>query len=402
MSARLRLLIALLSTTLVAYTVLGALPGHVAGDTTYGQLAVFNEVVRMVNEAYVEPVNMERALATADMGLTEALDGDSAYLDESDFRAYQEPAVNLADAETGATLTRRFAFLMVVACRSGSPCEQAGLRAGDIIKTIDGKHTRAIPAIVGERLLRGAPGSLVKLAVFRGRTEPIDFSVVRERLTTQPVRGRRLESGPGYLRIPEFDAQAAAEAKTEIETLKREGVKSLVLDLRDVATGEVGEAVKVAELLLKGGTVTKLAGRKQAEKVFTADPAKQVWDGPVALLIDNGTAGPAEIVAAALLDAGRAQLVGERTFGRAGVQKAIPLPQGGLVLTVAKYSSPKGNAIHGKGVEPTTAVKSPAPDEDDDDAPQGPTPATATPKADPILDKAIELLQKPVAAPAAA
>src|SRR4029450_11141723 len=178
----------------------GARRGWVAGDATYGQLAVFKEVVRLVNEAYVEPVNMERALSTADMGLTEALDGDSAYLDDADFRAYQEPAVNVADAETGATLTRRFAFLMIVACRPGSPCEQAGLRAGDIIKTIDGKHTRGIAALVGPRLwggrvLAGGRASISKLPVFRGRTEPIEFSVVRERLTPQAVSGRRLEGG---------------------------------------------------------------------------------------------------------------------------------------------------------------------------------------------------------------
>jgi carboxyl-terminal processing protease len=388
------LVIALLSTTLVGYTLLGALPARVAGDTTYGQLAVFNEVVRLVNEAYVEPVNMDRALSTADMGLTEALDGDSAYLDDAEFKAYQEPPVNVADADTGITLTRRFAFLMVVACRPGSPAEKAGLRAGDIIKTIDGKHTRAVPAPVGERLLRGAPGSVVKLAVFRGRTEPIEISVVRERLVPQAARGRKLEQGPGYVRVPDFDAQTAGEVRSEVEALKRDGARQLVLDLRGVATGEVAEAVQVAEIFLKGGVVAKLAGRKAGEKSFAADPARQLWDGPLAVLIDHGTAGPAEIVAAALLDAERAQLVGARTFGRAAVQKPIPLHQGGLVLTVAKYSSPKGNAIHGKGVEPTTAVKAPEPEDDEEGAEPDPAPK---PQADPMLDKAIEVLLKPPA-----
>lgn len=411
MSPRVRLLVALASTSIVAYTLLGSLPGRVAGDTTYGQLAVFNEVVRLVNEAYVEPVNMDRALASADLGLTEALDGDSAYLDEAEFRAFQDPgAQGPSEAEIGATVTRRFAFLVVVATRPGSPAERAGLRAGDVIKTIDGRHTRAIPALVGERLLRGAPGSIVKLAVFRGRTEPIEISVTRERLAPQPVGSRRLEQGPGYLRLPDFDAQTADEARAQLEALKREGVKSLVLDLRGVATGDVGAGVAVAELFLEGGPVAKLTGRSVPEKAWTADAAKRAWDGGLAVLIDHGTAGPAEIVAAALADAGRAQLVGERSFGRAAVQKTIALPRGGLVLTVARYTSPKGTVLHGKGVEPTTAVK-PAEREDDDevDEPEPgaePTPAPApqappeAPKSDPILDKAIELLLAPPAPPA--
>ena len=403
MSPRVRLLVALASTSIVAYTLLGSLPGRVAGDTTYGQLAVFNEVVRLVNEAYVEPVNMDRALASADLGLTEALDGDSAYLDEAEFRAFQEPAQSSADAEIGVTLTRRFAFLLVVATRPGSPAERAGLRAGDVIKTIDGRHTRAISGPVGERLLRGAPGSIVKLAVFRGRTEPIELSVVRERLSPQPVRGRRLEQGPGYLRVPDFDSQTADELRAQVESLKREGATSLVLDLRGVATGDVAEAVKVAELFLDGGLVTKLAGRSVPEKSWNADPARRAWDGPLALLIDSATAGPAEILAAALADAGRGQLVGQRTFGRAAVQKVVALPRGGLVLTVARYSSPKGAVLHGKGVEPTTAVKPAEREEDDDEGeePAGTAPAPPEPpKSDPILDKAIELLLAPPAAPA--
>ena len=408
MSPRVRLLVALASTSIVAYTLLGSLPGRVAGDTTYGQLAVFNEVVRLVNEAYVEPVNMDRALASADLGLTEALDGDSSYLDETEWKAFQDPASQgPAEAEIGVTLTRRFAFLLVVATRPGSPAERAGLRAGDVIKTIDGRHTRAIPAVVGERLMRGAPGSAVKLAVFRGRTEPVEISVTRERLAPQPVRGRRLEQGPGYLRLPDFDGQTAEEARAQLEALKREGVKSVVLDLRGVATGDVASAVAVAELFLEGGPVTKLAGRSAAEKSWTADAARRAWDGGLAVLIDHGTAGPAEIVAAALADAGRAQVVGERSFGRAAVQKAIALPRGGLVLTVARYTSPKGAVLHGKGVEPTTAVK-PAEREDEDedgDLAPGTEPAPAptppeAPKSDPILDKAIELLLAPPAPPA--
>jgi carboxyl-terminal processing protease len=155
-----------------------------------------------------------------------------------------------------------------------------------------------------------------------------------------------------------------------------------VLDLRDSAFGPPAEGTKVAELFLKGGVVAKLAGTRVPEQILSADPARSIWDGPLAVIVDTGSAGAAEIVAAALLDAGRAQVVGERTFGRAGIQKAVTLPEGGLVLTVAKYSSPKGTVIHGRGVEPSVPVASRV----DDPAEEG------APTSDPLLEKALEIL----------
>jgi len=139
----------------------------------------------------------------------------------------------------------------------------------------------------------------------------------------------------------------------------------------------------VAELFLHGGVVTKLTGTRMGEQVLTADPARSAWDLPMAVLVDTGTAGPAEIVAAALLDAGRAPLVGEHTFGRAAVQKPVPLAEGGLVITEGKYVSPKGNAIHGKGLEPSVPVEVSPED----------APAEGAPERDVILEKALEVLK---------
>lgn len=395
MTPRSRLLVATVSTALVGYVAAGSLVGLVRSDSSYSQLSVFNEVVHIIGEAYVEPVNMDRALNTANQGLTEALDGDSAYLDAEEFRAYQQTAGREGEAETGLTLTRRFAFLMVVSVRANSPAERAGLRTGDIVKTIDGRHSRSIPVAVGERLLRGAPGSVVKLAVIRSRTEPVEFSLARERLAPTPASARLLEPGLGYLRVAEFSPQTADEVRAALDVLARDGAKQLVLDLRRAATGSPLQAIAVAELFVKQGVISKLSGRKQAEQVWNADPRKLAWERPMAALIDTGTAGPGEILAAALLDAGRATLVGERTFGRAGVQKVIPLPEGGLVLTVAKYFSPKGTPIHGKGVEPNEAVAAPRPKDDDDD--DGETTAVSTP--DPILEKAVQILKAGPSAP---
>lgn len=380
MSPRARLGIALASTGLILYIALGSVLGQVMGDTSYGQLAVFNEVIRLVLDAYVEPVNLDRAMGAAEFGLGEALDGESAYLDAEEFRAYQQQPRD-SDADVGLVLSRRFGFLMAVSVRTGSPGEKAGVRSGDLIKTIDGRHTRLVGVPVAERLLRGAPGSVVKLKLLRPGNEVVEVSAVRERLSPAPVVGKVLEDGTGYLKVPEFPARSAEEVRGEIEALKRGGASSLVLDLRGSGYGLPAEGVKVAELFLEGGVVTKLVGRKVAEQVFSADPARSAWGLPVAVVVNSGTVGAAEIVAAALLESGRAPVVGEHTAGRAPVQRAVALPDGGLVLTVAKYVSPKGNPIHGRGVEPSVAVSAPEPHEG---APQA---------GDPVLEKALEVVR---------
>ena len=380
----------------MAYIALGSLLGRVLGDTSYGQLAVFNEVVRMVLEAYVEPVNVDRAMAGARLGLTEALDGDSAYLDADELKMVQAPLKD-ADADVGVVLSRRLSFLMVISTRPGSPADKAGVRPGDIVKTIDGRHTRPVSAPVGQRLLRGAPGSVVKMTLLRAAADPIDVSLTRERLTPLAVHGKMLDGGSGYVQVSEVSPRTADEIRGEIETLKKSGAQNLVLDLRSAA-GAPENGVKVAELFLKGGVVTKLSGAKVPEQVLSADPAKQAWDRPLAVLVSHGSTGAAEIVAAAVLDAARGPVVGERTFGRAPVQKTIPLEEGGLVITVARYSSPKGTAIHGKGIEPSVIVESP--DEDDDDKESGTAVAPAT-SADPILEKALEVLRTPAVKKAA-
>jgi carboxyl-terminal processing protease len=384
MSARSRLFIALVSTALIAYIAIGSLLGRVLGDTSYGQLAVFNEVVRLVLEGYVEPVNLDRAMAGARLGLTDALDGDSAYLDADEWKLLQQPGKD--DADIGAVLTRRFGFLMVVAPRTGSPAEKAGLKTGDILKTIDGRHTRPLAAASGQRLLRGAPGSSVKLTILRAGVDPFEVSVVRERLQASAPSSRMIDGGTGYLRITELSAKSADEARGAVEGLKRGGAKTLVLDLRGAAQGAPADSVKVAELFMNGGVVAKLSGAKTPEQVLSASPKSEVWEGPLAVLIDTGTSGAAEIVAAALRDAGRGPVVGERTFGRVGIQKQLPLAEGGIILTVARYVSPKGTAIHGQGVQPTVAVGS-GPD-DGSEEPEAPAPGK-----DPILDKALELLR---------
>jgi carboxyl-terminal processing protease len=383
MSHRTRLLLALVSTGLIGYIAVGSLLARVMGDTSYGQLAIFNEVVRMVIDSYVEPVNVDRAMAGARLGMADALDGDSSYLDPEEFRLYEQ-APREADGDLGLLLTRRFSFVMVVAARPGSPAEKAGLRPGDILRSIDDHHTRPMPAVVADRLLRGAPGSSVKLGVLRAGADPFDVTVVRERVLSVAASGKMLEGGTGYVRVVDFGAAVADDLRARVEALKREGASRLVLDLRSAAWGAPADGVKVAELFLQGGPVAKRVGRRVDEQVLQADASHNAWSGPLVALVGNGTAGPGEIVAAALADGGRAKLVGERTFGRAAESKAVPLPEGGLVVTVAKYMSPKGTAIHGEGLTPSVPVA--AQRDEDEDLPEG----TAPP--DRILEKGMEVV----------
>lgn len=394
MSHRTRLGIALASTLVIGYLFVGSLLSRVMGDTSYGQLAIFNEVVRLVLEAYVEPVNLDRAMAGARLGLTEALDGDSAYLDAEELRLFQQP-VKEGDAEVGLALTRRFGYLMVVGARPGSPAERASIRPGDVVKSIDGRHTRPLAPPTGERLLRGAPGSVVKLVLLRAGGEPIDVSLTRERLSTVPPRGKLLEDGAGYLKVTEFQPRVADDVRAEVESLKRSGAKRFVLDLRGAAFGAPAEGVKVAEIFVRGGVLAKLDSARGVEQLLQGDPARVAWEGPMAVLVDNGTAGAGEIVAGAILDAGRGELVGEPTFGRAGVQKVVLLPEGGILLTTGKYTTPKGTVINGRGLTPSVAV---ARARDDDDEPA----EAASSAKDPILDKALEVLKNEGAAKKAA
>lgn len=402
MSARSRLFVALVSTGLVGFLLVGSVMGRVWGDSAYGQLTLFNEVLRHVLDGYVDALAPERiddALDASFMGLTDALDGDTAYLPPEDWRSYKE-AQRAPEADTGIVLGRRYGFLVAVATRSGSPAEKAGVRKGDFIKTIDNRHTRSLSVPVGDRLLHGAPGSTVKLRLIRSRNEPVEVSIVRERIEPIAVRSRALADGIGYVRIPEFSNDTAKETREAVEAFKRAGVRKIVLDLRGTAYGPLAQGAAVAQLFVGTGVVARQTFKTDPEKATNAEASRVAWSGPLATLVDFGTAGASEIVSAALLDSGRSPVVGQRTYGRVGLQQPVPIDEGGMVVTVSRFVSPKGNVIHGKGVEPDVPVTLPAAasvDAEDDE------PAVAEPKSgeDPVLDKALEILKSAEAKKAA-
>ncbi|MBK5254821.1 MAG: PDZ domain-containing protein [Vicinamibacteria bacterium] len=381
MTSRSRFVLSLASTAFVLYLASGPLMRRALGDTGYTQLSIFHEVVSMIRDSYVDPVNMDRTLDAAESGLLEALDGDSGYLDADDFKILQSG--KHASADTGIVLGRRFGFLTVVATRPGSPARKAGMKAGDFIKTIDGKHTHNLTVVKGERLLEGEPGTTVSVAIFKSGTEAGDNRLVRERpAPTFPV-AHLLDGGVGYIAVADVGDGMADALKAAISSLQAQGAHSLVLDLRNSATGPLKNAVPLAELFIKSGVVTKLAARNAPEQTLVANNVSSPYDGPLAILVDRGTAGATEIAAACLLDAKRATLFGENTFGRAGIQKQIPLDSGGgLLLTVSRYLTPKGEPINGKGLTPKNLVRNPESFE-----------AIGAPGKDPVLDKALESLK---------
>jgi carboxyl-terminal processing protease len=383
MKSRGRLAVLAVSLPIIAFAVIGGFMGKAlaARQDSYQYLRIFEDVVTLILNNYVEEPKIDDVMKGALHGLADGLDPDSAYLDVQQTRA-QEKNEALAPGDVGLELTRQY-YLRVIAARDGSPAAKAGLRPGDYIRAIDDQSTRDTSVYTGVRLLRGKPGTKVKLTVLRGNAaEPHELELTRETLPSSPVRGRMASADTGYLRIAEFAATTPNEVRREAAALAKSGATRLVIDLRGTAFGDVDAGVAAARLFVASGTLAYRQERgKTKEPVATAS-----GDGgltmPVAVLTDNGTSGPAELFAAALKDNKRASIVGERTLGRAGRQKLVRLPDGSsLLLTHLTYLTPSGAPLHEKGLMPDIAVEQP---DVDFGAP--------APTNDPTLEKAVEAL----------
>jgi carboxyl-terminal processing protease len=356
-------------------------------DATYQHLRVFEDVVSLVVNNYVESVDVERVMDGALRGLAEGLDADSAYLSPEQVTALERDEA-LPEGETGLNLTRQY-YLRVVAVRDGSPAARAGLRTGDYLRAVDRRPTRTLSVFDGTRLLRGPVGSKVALTVIRGSAaEPHEVELTRERLPATAVHGRLVDAVTGYVRIAAFGADAADRMRAEVDALTRGGATRFVIDLRGTADGSVDAAVEAARLFVAKGTLTARELRGGAGAPVTAGAGDGAIAGPVVLLVTAGTAGPAEVFAAALVGNGRAEAVGERTLGRATEQSLVRLPDGsGLWMTVARHVAPGGKAISGNGVEPSVVVEEP-------DVEFG----AAPPAEDVILERALATLDAKKAA----
>src|SRR5271165_1350700 len=299
----------------------------------------------------------------------------------------------------GAVVSKRFGYADVVSVLPGSPAEKAGIEPTDIFESIEGKSTREMSLPEIHNLIAGAPGTVLHVEVVRARkAEPQKMEITRDVVNVPSIADKMMEDGIGYVKAETLTKGKAQEIAAKIKTLEHSGAKKILLDLRNCAEGDENEGVAVANLFLNHGTITYLQGQKYPREAFNADPTKAITALPVAILVNKGTAGPGEIVAAAILENARGDVIGDKTFGDGSVQKTFDLPDGGaLILSVAKYYSPGGKAIQDVAVTPNVLVadSEEAIGLDDEETAPAPEQQEEHPKKiqDDQLHKAVEVLK---------
>src|SRR5713101_8657821 len=405
MSIKTKAVILVSSALVLLFMVVGGMDGVRASnnnDGAYRQLSVYSEVLSRVRSEYVEEPNVPVVTEGALHGLLESLDANSSYLTSAEYKDYKAHKTE-ARGEIGAAVSKRFGYAAVISVIPGGPADKAGLQATDIMEAIEGKSTREMSLAEGHNLLSGQPGSNVTVSVVRARrAEPQKTVITRELVTIPPVNDKMVEDGIGYVQVDAFAKGKAQEVAGKVKALQKLGAKKLILDLRNCAEGEESEGIATANLFLNHGTITYLQGQKYPREAFNADPSRAITNLPVAVLVNKGTAGPAEVVAAAVLENARGDVVGDKTFGDGSVQKTIPLPDGSaLILSVAKYYSPSGKAIQDAAVTPNIVVadtddEAALPDEDDGNAAPADEEKKQPPQQDEQLHKAIQVLKTKV------
>jgi len=359
---------------------------HAGGDQdgAYRQMRVFAEVLKKVQTDYVTEPNVNDVTTGALHGLLESLDSDSSYLTPTEYKIYKErPTTGVA--QVGINVSKRFGYATVVSVTPGSPADKEHIADGDVIESIGEQSTRELSLAVIRLMLEGKPGTQVTLSVVRPhKSDPDKVTLSRSIIALAPMAEQQYENStilylkPGVLSAPRVD-EIGAKIKAAGKGRK------VLLDLRDSYGDDAEQGIRLANFFVKQGTLATLQGQKFPTQTFTADPAKCLTDAPVAVLVNRGTYGAAELAAAAILDAKRGDVVGERTFGEGSVQKTIELPDGAaLLLTVAKYQSPAGKKIEDDAVTPGVAVEEPVADDDQEAAPA---------KGDEPLTKALDLLK---------
>jgi carboxyl-terminal processing protease len=389
MTSRTRAIVLSITAPVVVFAIVGGLLGRVmAREDTYSHLKIFDDVVSLISSNYVEPVNLDKVMRGAMNGLADSLDADSAYLTPDEVKQV-EAGTQLAPADVGLELTRQY-YLRIISARENSPASKAGLRTGDYVRAINDLPTRDMSVWEGIRALRGAAGSKVKLTVFRNnQADPHDVELVREVLPLADVAGRIAAAGVGYVRVQSIGTRTVDQVKAQIADVTKAGASKLIVDVRRTSTGTYDQGIALARLFVAKGTLAMRESKGAPTRdTIVANTGDGSVTTPLILLVDTGTSGAAELFASALAGNQRADLIGEHTIGRAGVQKLIKLPDGsGLWLTTTRYLTPTGTPLHEKGLAPTVGVEVP-------DVEFG----QPAPPGDPVLDKALERLAEKKAA----
>jgi len=402
MSSLTKKLVIVLSAVVFAFVAVGYVRGRSSDEKAFRALTVYSEVLEHIQRDYVDEPNMPQVTNGALHGLLDSLDPQSSYLSPLEYSDYKQKSENAAKAGAGLAVTKRFGYISVISSLPDSPAEKAGLHIGDVLEKIAGFTTGQMAIEQAQLLLSGDPGTVVKLSVIRrGKTEPQDVELTLAKLAPPKLVEDRLEGDIAYVHVPAFESGETKQIRDALVQLDHQGAHKLILDLRDCAFGDDQEGIATAQLFVSSGTITTLKGQTIAPVISSAEPSKAVWSQPVTVLIGNGTAGPAEIVASAIADNHRGETVGERTYGTASFQKLIELEDGSaLFLTLANYYTPDGKEIPIEGVAPTREVHS-VPD-DIAALTEAYPPAPSSSVTDPVVKKAIEILEAEPAAKKAA
>ena len=324
------------------------------------EVRIFTEALEAIRNAYVEDIDDRTLLSFAIKGMLAGLDPHSAYLSAEDFDSLTESTQGEFGG-VGIEVGEENGYIKVITPIDDTPAQRAGILPGDLIVEINGRPLRELQVNEAVELMRGAPGSPIDLTIIReGDPEPYEFTLIREIIAVASVRHSTEAPGFGYIRIAQFKVNTGAELLKSLKALQEEndGLKGLVLDLRNNPGGILQASVDVVDAFLSSGKIVYTHGRfDESEFDYYATPADPSEGVPLVVLINNGSASAAEIVAGALQDHGRAVIMGTRSFGKGSVQTVLPLTnERALKLTTALYYTPDGISIQAQGIEPDIIV----------------------------------------------
>jgi carboxyl-terminal processing protease len=346
----------------------GGSPGSVSSGVSAGDLAFYRSVLDKVHQSYVDPVSDNTLVDNSLKGMLTVLDPHSDYLSEKDYQDMLDDSAG-EFAGIGAELTRQQDRPVVLSPIDDTPASRAGIHPGDIILRINGRVTEGMSLKDVVDALRGPANSKVSITIGRKNTQPFDVSLTRAIIHVDSVKTALEPNGIGYIRITSFAETTQREvgkAIDELKTKNRGPLKGLVLDLRNNPGGLLDQAVRVSGDFLNGGTTVSIRGRSPDDnRVFPAPPGgDRLPNVPMVVLINGASASAAEIVAGALQDRRRAEVLGTQSFGKGSVQTIIPLEgHGALRLTTARYYTPSGRSIQGQGITPDRVVEQPKGDQ---------------------------------------
>lgn len=330
-------------------------------DDLYKQVKLFSDTIAIVQEGYVDEVNFKDLIYGALKGMLASLDPHSQFMDPD---TYNELKVDTEGkfGGLGIEITIKDGLLTVVTPIEGTPAWKAGVKANDRIVKINGEPTRDIALTDAVKKMRGKPGEAVNISVLRESEKKIlEFKIVRDTIKIKDIKEAKiLEDGIGYIRLVEFREDTPQNINSALDSLNRQGMTALILDLRNNPGGLLDTAIKVTgKFIEKDKLIVYTKGRKASQDAeFLANTRQPILDLPMIVLINEGSASGSEIVAGALQDYKRAIVLGTKSFGKGSVQTVIPLGDGSaLRLTTSKYYTPSGKEIHGKGVVPDIVIE---------------------------------------------